>query len=126
VPCEKEQTSLTLSSYQNAYVGNLAAGWIESDWVPVPALNRTDADVSAFLLSANAVQYLGAVDDPWFSTHVATVVNDSSSYGIQEYPLHKWPLGRCLGLRRPIPDLQPNKQKMHRVVRKLCRQGGSR
>jgi len=28
-------------------------------WIPVPALNRTDADVSIFFLAANSVQYDG-------------------------------------------------------------------
>jgi hypothetical protein len=70
---------LTLSSYQVAYAGSEDVGW-----APVPAFDRPDADVSLFLLSANAIQYVGAVDDPWFSAHVATVVDDSFSYGIQD------------------------------------------
>ncbi|PMD41895.1 hypothetical protein L207DRAFT_458517 [Hyaloscypha variabilis F] len=35
---------------------------------PIPALNRTDADVSIFLLSGNAVQYVNPVRDIWFLT----------------------------------------------------------
>ncbi|KAH8772420.1 hypothetical protein F5882DRAFT_452292 [Hyaloscypha sp. PMI_1271] len=35
---------------------------------PIPALKRTDADVSIFLLSGNTVQYIYPVTDPWFMT----------------------------------------------------------
>ena len=36
-------------------------------WVPIPALNRTDADVSLFAFAPNIVGFLGLVDDPFFA-----------------------------------------------------------
>ena len=39
------------------------------DWIPIPELNRTDADVSVVFLSQNSVYYLAPVDDPFFAAH---------------------------------------------------------
>lgn len=52
---------MIVSSF-SASVGNPNA-----TWQPVPALNRSDADVSLFLLAPNSVKYSGPVKDPWFS-----------------------------------------------------------
>ncbi|KAL9059473.1 MAG: hypothetical protein Q9162_001171 [Coniocarpon cinnabarinum] len=38
-------------------------------WTPVPALNRTDADVSLVALAANSIGYLTPCDDPIFGAH---------------------------------------------------------
>lgn len=38
-----------------------------ASWQPVPALSRSDADVSLFLLAPNSVKYSAPVKDPWFS-----------------------------------------------------------
>lgn len=46
-------------------------------WNPIPEFNRTDADVSVFFLSQNAVAYLEPVYDPFFSAH--STYNDASS-----------------------------------------------
>lgn len=45
------------------------AGYDDNVWVPISQLYRTDADVSIFILSANGVTYLDAVDDPMYSAH---------------------------------------------------------
>ncbi|KAH6708862.1 hypothetical protein BKA61DRAFT_696736 [Leptodontidium sp. MPI-SDFR-AT-0119] len=39
-------------------------------WSPIPALNRTDADVSLVILAQNSVAYIEPVDDPFFAAHV--------------------------------------------------------
>ncbi|KAI6777574.1 uncharacterized protein J7T54_004870 [Emericellopsis cladophorae] len=38
-------------------------------WVPIPSLNRTDADVSAILIAANLLTYAQSVDDPVFQAN---------------------------------------------------------
>ena len=40
-------------------------------WIPIPAFNRTDADVVSVTLSANSMKYPEACDDPLFSAHDA-------------------------------------------------------
>jgi hypothetical protein len=46
------------------YVHN--AGVANSTWNPIPALNRTDADVSILFMSQNSLTYYKPVYDPWF------------------------------------------------------------
>ena len=43
------------------------AGSAENEWTPIPALNRTDADVSIFFLAPNMVVYEAPVADPFFA-----------------------------------------------------------
>lgn len=43
------------------------AGAAESGWIPVPALNRSDADVSLFVLAGKSVSYVAPVTDPFFN-----------------------------------------------------------
>jgi hypothetical protein len=54
-------------------------------WVPIAALNRTDADVSLFAFAPNIVGFLGPVDDPFF---VAT----------QEQSLQNQPVWQAKGM----------------------------
>jgi hypothetical protein len=42
------------------------AGWPDNPWAPILPLNRTDADVSIFILAQNGVSYTNPVKDPWF------------------------------------------------------------
>jgi hypothetical protein len=44
-------------------------------WLPVPALNVSNADISAHFLAQNSVQYLAPVLDPWLSAN--QLYNDS-------------------------------------------------
>jgi len=39
------------------------------DWNPIPALNRSDAEVTLVFLVANSISYLTPVDDPFFAAH---------------------------------------------------------
>lgn len=39
------------------------------NWMPIPALQREDADVHLMYLSAPGIQFSAPVDDPWFSAH---------------------------------------------------------
>ncbi len=41
-----------------------------NSWIPIPELNRTDADVSLFLLAQNAIYYDTPVSDPFFSANI--------------------------------------------------------
>ena len=43
------------------------AGYALNDWIPIPALNRTDADVSMFFLAPTLVIYEAPVTDPFFA-----------------------------------------------------------
>jgi hypothetical protein len=43
------------------------AGYSNDVWIPIPALNRTDADVSLFLLAGNFITYEEPVTDPFFT-----------------------------------------------------------
>ncbi|KAK0280294.1 hypothetical protein LTR54_001095 [Friedmanniomyces endolithicus] len=47
-----------------------------SIWMPIPELNRTDADVTLLILAQNSIDYNVPCDDPWFSAH--QVRNDTS------------------------------------------------
>jgi hypothetical protein len=39
------------------------------EWIPIPAMNRTDADVTVVSLSANSMRFSNEIDDPVFSAH---------------------------------------------------------
>jgi len=54
-------------------------GYEGNTWVPVAELNRTNADISLFLLAPNSVRYDTPVDDPFFSAHL--VGGSILSYG---------------------------------------------
>lgn len=56
------------TDYINSTVSALA-GSPEPGWLPASQLNRTDADVSLFILTPNSIRYDAPVDDPWFSAH---------------------------------------------------------
>ena len=43
------------------------AGLADNAWIPIPALNRTDADVSMFFLAPNGIAYEAPVADPFFA-----------------------------------------------------------
>lgn len=42
-------------------------------WLPIPELNRADADVTIYVLSANSLSYIDAVDDPLYAAHLSNV-----------------------------------------------------
>ncbi|PLB44482.1 hypothetical protein P170DRAFT_417125 [Aspergillus steynii IBT 23096] len=42
---------------------------INKTWIPIPALNRTDADVNIIFINANNLRYDYPVDDPIFGAH---------------------------------------------------------
>ena len=46
------------------------AGYALNDWIPIPALNRTDADVSMFFLAPTLVSYEAPVADPFFAASI--------------------------------------------------------
>ncbi|KAF9641034.1 hypothetical protein BFW01_g12840 [Lasiodiplodia theobromae] len=41
-----------------------------TDFLPIPALRKMDADLHLMYLSSNMIGYSEEVDDPWFSAHV--------------------------------------------------------
>jgi hypothetical protein len=47
------------------------AGSASGIWAPIPDLNRTDADVTIFLLAFNDILFNEPNDDPVFSAHAA-------------------------------------------------------
>ena len=56
------------------------AGSAENFWIPIPALNRTDADVSLFFLAPTGITYEAPVADPFFAA--STPYNVSAGDGV--------------------------------------------
>ncbi|OCL12106.1 hypothetical protein AOQ84DRAFT_334819 [Glonium stellatum] len=62
---------LTSSSQSASYVFNGSQAIQYSDFVPLPALRRNDADVYLVFLAAKNILYSGQVDDYWYAAHKA-------------------------------------------------------
>ncbi|KAF2265455.1 hypothetical protein CC78DRAFT_515110 [Lojkania enalia] len=81
--------ALGMSQHQATYNETL----LRNKWQPIPALYRTDADVSVVYLSAPQIRFSSPVDDPLFSAHknISDIVNldDGSMYAsyLQDDPL---------------------------------------
>lgn len=58
-----------------------SAGFAQNDWIPIPALNRTDADVSIFFLAPNGVEYEAPVADPFFAASIPKNISDGAGDG---------------------------------------------
>lgn len=52
----------------------------EGGWVPVDALNRTDADISLLFISSNSIRYTAPCGDPIFSAHYEDNVTSSGVF----------------------------------------------
>ena len=57
---------------------------------PIPALKRTDADVTMMFLASNAVEYRSPVLDPWFQATYAHNLTDTSGVNFTEYLADYW------------------------------------
>jgi hypothetical protein len=69
------------------------AGTDPSTWDPIPALNRTDADVSLYLIMQNNIVYLDPVDDPLFAAHQPTNTTFGTGANLQtikQYTRDTW------------------------------------
>jgi hypothetical protein len=76
--------ALDLSDYTVDTIWSLAK--YNLSWEVAPALNRTDADVSMFFISANALTYTDPVDDPIFAAHIPSVyTNDKTGHNTTVY-----------------------------------------
>lgn len=68
------------------------AGLDTNSWSPIDALNRTDADVSLFLLALNSVYYQNPVTDPFFNAsipeNVPSADGANSAYYVSERPVN--------------------------------------
>lgn len=53
-----------------SYRSLIAEGRGPNPRVPIPELNRTDADVTLLILAQDQVDYDVPSDDPWFSAHL--------------------------------------------------------
>lgn len=85
-PTKMSTTGLNSSSYTfeyndaSAYLGtgyevgikSHSAGplGVTGGWMPVPEINRTNADVAVIFIAQNGVSYAEPVDDPMFAAHV--------------------------------------------------------
>ena len=70
--------SLVLGYSLNSFTTLAAAS--SQGWKPIPALGRTDADVSLFLLAPNSIYYSAPVQDPFFSANnEVTIPGDPGS-----------------------------------------------
>ncbi|KAL8792003.1 MAG: hypothetical protein Q9195_005421 [Heterodermia aff. obscurata] len=63
------QSSVSNSGYVLTSLVALA-GSAAKAWVPIPALNRTDGDISIFFLAPNSVIYSAPVTDPFFTATI--------------------------------------------------------
>ncbi|KAK5053680.1 hypothetical protein LTR84_001641 [Exophiala bonariae] len=80
-------------------------------WIPLPQLTRPDADLSLFSLSSNNIQYLGPIDDPFFSAHKMLQSDDMTSWkadGPEEFvhfmactDQHQFCIPQAKNFRRP-------------------------
>jgi len=68
-----DQFGYTLQAYA------ATAGFVGESWVPVPAINRSDADISLLFLAPNAIRFEEPCDDPVFGAHIL-VSNNATSY----------------------------------------------
>lgn len=65
----------THAEYDNFGYGLTAASAIagtftsEGGWIPIDALNRTDADISLLFVSSNSIRYMEPCGDPMFAAH---------------------------------------------------------
>lgn len=57
---------------------------------PIPALNRTDADVTIMFLASNAVSYESPVLDPWFHATFAQTFTDLNGINFTQYSADIW------------------------------------
>lgn len=70
-------------------ITTVGSGTNDRAWLPVPALARTDADVSIFFLAPNSVEYSGPVQDPFFTatteSNVTAVDGSNRTYYDSDY-----------------------------------------
>lgn len=77
-----------------------------SSFVPIPSLQRDDADVHILFLAAKDILYTAPIDDPWFTAHqgsvmLATVYDAQTAYQPDE-PAS--PLGCALQYQVCLPQ----------------------
>ncbi|KAL8687209.1 MAG: hypothetical protein Q9218_006557 [Villophora microphyllina] len=61
------------------------AGSPTNSWVPVPALNRTDGDITLALLTANSIVYEEPVADPFYSASNSTPMAEDDGTNASYY-----------------------------------------
>lgn len=69
------------------------AGYDNNAWQPIPAFNRTDADVAIFLLAPNSISYMQPVTDPFFSANIPVITHipgstANTTYYTSDYFVH--------------------------------------
>ncbi|KAL8725056.1 MAG: hypothetical protein Q9166_007587 [cf. Caloplaca sp. 2 TL-2023] len=57
---------------------------------PIPALNRTDADITLIFLAPNAVSYIRPVLDPWFKATLPFETTDLNGINGTRYSADQW------------------------------------
>jgi hypothetical protein len=77
-----------------------------SSFMPIPALQRDNADVHILFLAAKDILYTGPIDDPWFAAHqangfIATIYDTQTAYQPDE-PAS--PLGCALQYQVCLPQ----------------------
>jgi hypothetical protein len=86
-----------------------------SEFQPIEALNRGDADVSLVVLSAGNIVFTKPVNDPWYSAHkpLQNVTHVGNSKGRQELYMADSPasvLGCAIQYQQCIPTLPEGKR----------------
>jgi hypothetical protein len=74
----KFQESLFLLTLTSVVYSNAGE---DTMWEPVPALNRTDADVHLVFIAPNSLLYDTPVDDPLFSAHLVSNISITDQNG---------------------------------------------
>ena len=72
---------LKLSRAYNSFASVLSA----KVWTPIPALNRTDADLSIFFVSPNSIIYDAPVLDPLFTATTAESIGPINGQNVTSY-----------------------------------------
>lgn len=58
-----------------------------SAWTPIPELNRTDSDVSLFILAPNSIRYEAPVKDPFFSANLPFDLGEGETLYVADHYL---------------------------------------
>ncbi|KAF2138635.1 uncharacterized protein K452DRAFT_204656, partial [Aplosporella prunicola CBS 121167] len=80
-PLKTPASSTNPNDYTLAHLAAYANGEGAAAFEPIADLHVPDADVSLYFLSANDVNYIQPVDDPWFAAHQLTSHQEDTVVG---------------------------------------------
>ncbi|KAL8924268.1 MAG: hypothetical protein Q9172_002741 [Xanthocarpia lactea] len=81
---EYNETDVSRQQYGDKF-SHAAAGL--SAWTPIPELNRTDSDISLFILAPNSIRYEAPVKDPFFSANLPFDLGEGETLYVADHYL---------------------------------------